>query len=50
MHMVHDFKEFTEETPAETLIQLEPVFVEQVKTIRSAALSAKATDRSRLIL
>jgi AraC-like DNA-binding protein len=50
MHMVHDFKEFTDVTPTETLIQLETVFVEQLKTIRSAALSAKATHSSRLIL
>lgn len=50
MHMVHDFREFTDKTPTETLMQLETVFVEQIKTIRSAALSAKTTDSSRLIL
>jgi AraC-like DNA-binding protein len=50
MHMVHDFAEFTEKTPTETLIQLETVFVEQIKTMRSGALSAKATGGSPLIL
>jgi AraC-like DNA-binding protein len=50
MHMVHDFAEFTDKTPTETLIQLETVFVEQIKTMRSGAPSAKATDGSRLIL
>jgi AraC-like DNA-binding protein len=50
MHMVHDFGEFTDKTPTETLIQLETVFVEQIKTMRSGALSAKPTSSSRLIL
>jgi AraC-like DNA-binding protein len=50
MHMVHDFGEFTDKTPTETLIQLETVFVEQIKTMRSDALSAKPTSSSRLIL
>ena len=50
MHMVHDFAEFTDKTPTETLIQLETVFVEQIKTIRSSAPSAESTGGSRLIL
>jgi AraC-like DNA-binding protein len=50
MHMVHDFGEFSNKTPTETLIQLETVFVEQIKTMRSGALSAKPTSSSRLIL
>jgi AraC-like DNA-binding protein len=50
MHMVHDFEEFTGGTPTQTLIQLETVFVEQIKTMRSAARSANAADASRLIL
>jgi AraC-like DNA-binding protein len=50
MHMVHDFGEFTDKTPTETLIQLETVFVEQIKAIRSSALSAESTGGSRLIL
>lgn len=50
MHMVHDFGEFTDKTPTETLLQLETVFLEQIKTIRSGALSANAAGGSRLIL
>jgi AraC-like DNA-binding protein len=50
MHMVHDFREFTDKTPTETLIQLEAVFVEQIKTMRSGPRSAKAPGSSRLIL
>jgi AraC-like DNA-binding protein len=50
IHMVHDFAEFADKTPTETLIQLETVFVEQIKTIRSSALSAESTGGSRLIL
>jgi AraC-like DNA-binding protein len=50
MHMIHDFGEFTDKTPTEILIQLETVFVEQIKTIRSGALSVKATGGPRLIL
>jgi AraC-like DNA-binding protein len=51
MHMVHDFREFTDSTPTETLIQLETVFVEQIRAMRSGALSsAKATGGSRLVL
>jgi AraC-like DNA-binding protein len=50
MHMVHDFGEFTGKTPKETLIQLETVFVEQIKAMRSGAPSAQATGGSRLIL
>jgi len=50
MHMIHDFAEFTGGTPTETLTQLENVFVEQIKTMRSGAASAKAVDHARLIL
>ncbi len=50
MHMVHDFGEFAGGTPTETLTQLETVFVEQIKTMRSGALSANATGGSQLIL
>ena len=50
MHMVHDFAEFTDETPTETLIQLETVFVEQIKTIRSSASPTESTGGSCLIL
>jgi transcriptional regulator GlxA family with amidase domain len=50
MHMVHDFAEFTGGTPTETLTQLETVFVEQIKMMRSGATSAKAVGNTRLIL
>jgi AraC-like DNA-binding protein len=50
MHMVHDFAEFTGGTPTETLTQLETVFVEQIKTMRSGARPATAIDNPRLIL
>jgi len=50
MHMVHDFAEFTGGTPTETLAQLETVFVEQIRTMRSARASAAAGSNPRLIL
>jgi AraC-like DNA-binding protein len=50
MHMVHDFAEFTGGTPTETLTQLETVFVEQIKTMRSGARAATAVGNARLIL
>jgi AraC-like DNA-binding protein len=50
MHMIHDFAEFTGGTPTETLTQLETVFVEQIKTMRSGAASAKTFGDARLIL
>jgi AraC-like DNA-binding protein len=50
MHMVHDFAEFTGGTPTETLTQLETVFVEQIKMMRSGAASAKAVGNERMIL
>jgi hypothetical protein len=34
----------------ESIFQLETVFLEQIKTMRSGALSANAADGSRLIL
>jgi hypothetical protein len=51
MHMAHDFAEFTGGTPpTETLTELEMVFVEQIKMMRSGAPSAKAVGNTRLIL
>jgi len=50
MHMIHDFAELTGGTPTETLAQLETVFVEQIKTMRSGAASAKAVGNARMIL
>jgi methylphosphotriester-DNA--protein-cysteine methyltransferase len=50
MHTIHDFAEFTGETPTETLIQLERAFVEKIKMMRSGGPSATAAGNSRLIL
>ena len=50
MHMVHDFAEFTGGTPTETLSQLETVFVEQIKTMRSPSPEKALDGHSRFIL
>jgi AraC-like DNA-binding protein len=50
MHMIHDFAEFTGATPTETLTQLETVFVQQIKTLRTGGPSATAAADARLIL
>jgi AraC-like DNA-binding protein len=50
MHMVHDFEEFTGETPKNTLSQLELLFQSQVQALRSSQHPANGLDGSRLIL
>jgi AraC-like DNA-binding protein len=50
MHMIHDFTEFTGDTPSNTLNQVEILFGEQIKAMRSGGLSTNADDNSRLIL
>jgi AraC-like DNA-binding protein len=50
MHMIHDFAEFTGGTPAEILTQLQRVFVEQIRTMRSQGSSNVIDSNSRLIL
>ncbi len=50
MHMVHDFQEFTDVTPTQTLAHLESVFVDQIKTLRVGGHSANAAGDARLIL
>jgi AraC-like DNA-binding protein len=50
MHMVHDFKDFTDETPTDTLSQVEGVFREQIEALRSGGPAANGGDDSRLIL
>jgi AraC-like DNA-binding protein len=50
MHMIHDFGEFAGGTPTETQIQLETVFIEQIRAIRAGNLAANAIGDSRLIL
>ena len=49
MHMVHDFAEFTGATPSETLDQLETVYVEQIKSLRTGRPTPPATDPLRLV-
>jgi AraC-like DNA-binding protein len=44
MHMVHDFAEFTGGTPTKMLHQLETVFVEQIRTMRSSNRSTADAD------
>jgi hypothetical protein len=48
--MVHDFSEFTGGTPTNTLNQIETLFGEQIKAMRSGGLSANANGNTRLIL
>jgi AraC-like DNA-binding protein len=50
MHMVHDFGEFTGQTPTETLAHFETVFREQITAMRSGMPSTTANGDSRLIL
>jgi AraC-like DNA-binding protein len=50
MHMIHDFGEFAGGTPTESQIQLETVFIEQIRAIRAGNLAANAIGDSRLIL
>jgi AraC-like DNA-binding protein len=48
MHMVHDFGEFTGETPTETLSYLEAVFGERLVNMRSAENSQGTDGTSRV--
>jgi AraC-like DNA-binding protein len=48
MHMVHDFGEFTGETPTETLNHLETVFGERLVNVRSAESSEGTDGTSRV--
>ena len=50
MHMIHDFGEFTGETPGEILTQLEAVFIEPIRQLRLSASATNAAHRPRLIL
>ncbi len=50
MHMVHDFEDFTGETPTTMLGRTEMVFREQIEAMRSARCSANPDGNSRLIL
>jgi hypothetical protein len=48
--MVHDFTEFTGETPTSVLRRFEAVFGEQQSTMRSADTSETGDGNSRLLL
>lgn len=48
MHMVHDFAEFTGDTPKKTLTQLESVFGERISTVRSERSSEADDGNSRI--
>ncbi len=48
MHMVHDFAEFTGETPTETLIHFETVFRERLVKLRSAEHPQENDGNSRV--
>jgi methylphosphotriester-DNA--protein-cysteine methyltransferase len=48
MHMIHDFAEFTGETPTKTLTQFEVVFGERILTMRSANSPEHNDGNSRL--
>lgn len=44
MHMVHDFQEFTGETPTRTLDHLEAVFREQIDALRSGSVAVNDSE------
>ncbi len=50
MHMVHDFAKFTGGSPTKILHQVETVYVDQIRTMRSRNRSTTADTNSRLIL
>jgi AraC-like DNA-binding protein len=50
MHMVHDFEDFTGETPSKTLNQVESLFRGQIAALRSGKLPPIASSDSRFIL
>ena len=48
MHMVHDFGEFTGDTPTKMLAKLETLFENRLLKVRTAANSESAHDDSRV--
>jgi AraC-like DNA-binding protein len=50
MHMVHEFEQFSGETPTNTLTQVEALFQEQIRAVRSALLCESGNNERRLIL
>lgn len=50
MHMVHDFREFTGESPTETLRQLELVFREQIASVRAGGAAENPNIVRRVVI
>jgi AraC-like DNA-binding protein len=50
MHMVHDFKEFTSESPTETLCQLELLFRAQIDAVRAGRAAEHPNMVRRFLL
>jgi len=50
MHLVHEFAEFTGGTPSETLNQLEKVFVEQIRSLRTGGAAPPDAAPLRFVL
>jgi AraC-like DNA-binding protein len=50
MHMVHDFREFTGESPTETLRQLELVFRAQIDAVRSGRAAENTNMVRRFVI
>lgn len=50
MHMVHDFKEFTGETPTETLRQLELLFRAQIAAVRAGRAAENPNVVRRFVI
>lgn len=50
MHMIHDFQDFTGQTPTDTLRHLEVLFSGQIEALRSGERSVNASGDPRFIL
>jgi AraC-like DNA-binding protein len=50
MHMIHDFEDFTGQTPTTTLRQTELLFRGQIEAMRSSGFLANANDDPRIVL
>ncbi len=50
MHMVHDFKEFTGESPTETLHQLELIFRAQIDAVRAGRAAGRPNMVRRFVI
>jgi AraC-like DNA-binding protein len=50
MHMVHDFEQLAGGTPTSMLAQIEAVFVEEIRQLRSGMVDAEGPTAARLVL